>query len=246
MRDMAAYLPEFLYVMDPSRGEATPVQFVGCTDEKRANTIDARTTPNDVTTTIYNDVALDRIGTNCEVELVYDVCYELMTAINVADAALVSRGRWDLRINRDDCLWVDDASVQLCLRQPVQLGTFSAGDVMVGERDICCERTCMMKPFFMTPEDTMRLRVTFPSGAAETWTLLTWIRKARYSSVGPTASKCVLVPGIAPDPAGPVIAVARSPQLMGPPTFQPGAPGTTTQGYYGVGESGVRGAGVAI
>lgn len=246
--------PEFLLVYDPSKGEAVPVQFSMRTDEKYSTSIDATATAaTTVTTTVRNNVVFNNIGNNCDVEVVLGFCHEIMTAVTVADASRIARSTWRLQIDRDDCAWVDDASVQTCLSTPIHLAGLATGNNIVGRPYdpylgmIGRAAACEMRPFVATNETVILYSVTNPSGAAAVWDWVTWVVKARYTTA-PRANACVLQPAIyGGTPGNPqVYTVGRAPLLVAPPQFQSAPAAATAMSEYGVGSyEGVPQAGIA-
>lgn len=234
--------PEFLYVVDPSRGEATLVQKVECRSISTAFTqAVAATSSSTSTATPINDATLATLPQVCEVFLKTGNYFILTTSITNADAGRVIRGFWDERIDGDDCMWAERVNVWPdWLAQPIQLAGLANGDVVVGERDFeDLQGRCSYKPYFLTRETTRRVRLTLPTAMAEALDFILVETGVIYSSVAPPQARCVLVPGLAAAPGGPIVQVHSSTQLYGPPNFVPAGGGTYGAAGQGIPEAGM-------
>ena len=222
-------IPDRLFFVDPSTGNATPVRYQGSADEKRAVTVNnIATTSSTVTIKAYNNEQLDKAAAKCEGDVLYDIYVAIFTSITNADAAILDRSDVQLFVDDMECAWYR-GGINRHLTTPIGFAGLATGDVILGPQNnpnpgqvagALNGFLCSFRPVVLLEDTNITLNLIVPTGGAEAVTAVVTLAKERYSTTLGKQS-CNIIP--ARDlgtPSNPAIYIAnRSPQLfMAPPS----------------------------
>lgn len=187
--------PMYAAVVDAMACQAVPVKLICSADALYVNTVDGIATTNaTVTATVINNAVPGNAPGPCNAMLAAGPHFET-DDMPIADYILYIRGLVRLTLDNDDEPLIDDDSIKKytgCGVCAVTGQPTTAARVIPGVPVSMLQQEC---PLVFTTRDTLAtLTAAFPTGFAETFTLVTIWRQWEYSTQD--RKRCWLTPGV--------------------------------------------------
>ena len=225
--------PEYAAVIDAMACTAVPVKLICSKDAIFSNTVDGTATANaTVTATVINNVTPANAPGPCDANLNLGPLF-VTDDMPIADAMLYTRGATTLLFDNDDEPVIDNDNIVKytgCFNCAVVGQPTSNVRVIPGTPIYYLQQHC---PAIVTTRDThATLTAQFPTGFAETFTLVTILRQYEYSTQD--RKRCWLTPGVYEPQSQQIVPInACAESQLAPPIVSGSTQGAPVDTGYG-------------